>query len=411
MKTMQYEAADSADSPVPLAVVLHIAYTGYGVVRSLASAGIPIVAFQKDLTPPEARSGLCRRVVTFADEDDLLARLVSLAGECGEKPVLFITSDVYVEFFIRHRDILEDLFLIHYPATETVDLLLRKDSFLDYASRRGLPMPRSWKIGSMDDLDEHMHSMAFPVIVKPFHKTRAWLAARLAKAYLAGSREELVSLYRKVFPVEARLLVQEWVPGPDSNVEYCLAYFDQDSRCLASFTGAKIRQWPVGTGSTASTRPVDNELIRVVTIALFSALGYQGFGSVEYKKHEITGKYYIMEPTVGRPNQQSYVATANGINMPLVAYNALTGLSLGQPHTPVDEPVYYVDEWADAGSVLMHLLKGRNCLGDLLDLLGRKKAFRYADRRDMRVFFGSCLRLAEVGWDRLSRKNGNGCRP
>ena len=331
MKTMQYEARDSADSPVPLAVVLHIAYTGYGVVRSLASAGIPIVAFQKDLKPPEARSGLCRRIVTFADEDDLLARLVSLAGECGEKPVLFITSDVDVEFFIRHRDILEDLFLIHYPATETVDLLLRKDAFLDYASRRGLPMPRSWKIGSMDDLQEHIRSMDFPVIVKPFNKTKAWLAARLAKAYLIESREELVSLYRKILR-GARLLVHGCLALTERGI--MPAYFDQDSRCLASFTGAKIRQWPVGTGSTASTRPVDNELIRVVTIALFSALGYQGFGSVEYKRHEKTGKYYIMEPTVGRPNQQSYVATANGINMPLIAYNALTVFHWGSRTHP-----------------------------------------------------------------------------
>ena len=78
---------------------------------------------------------------------------------------------------------------------------------------------------------------------------------------------------------------------------------------------------------------------------------------------------------------------------------------------PLHAAVYYVDEWADAGSVLMHLLKGRNCLGDLLDLMGRKKAYRYADRRDMRVFFSSCLRLAEVGWERLSRRNGNGGHP
>lgn len=32
---------------IPFAVVLHIANTGYGVVRSLAGFNIPIVAFQK----------------------------------------------------------------------------------------------------------------------------------------------------------------------------------------------------------------------------------------------------------------------------------------------------------------------------------------------------------------------------
>lgn len=401
----------AAESTLPPAVVLHIAYTGYGVVRSLASAGIPVVAFQKDTSPPEARSGLLRELITFVHDEDLLDRLTALAKDCREKPVLFITSDIYVEFFIRYREILEDLFLIHYPATDIVNLLLKKDAFLDYAARRSLPVPMSFKIASEEDLQQNLGDMVFPMILKPFTKTPAWLAAKLAKAYFVRSPSELVSLYRKVKSVEPRLLVQEWVPGPDANVEYCLTYFDSDTSCLASFTGAKIRQWPVGTGSTASTRPVDNELIRVITIALFSSMGYRGFGSVEYKRHEKTGKYYIMEPTVGRPNQQSYVATANGVNMPLIAYNSLTGLMVGQPLKKMDEPVYYIDEWADIGSVLVHLMQGRNCLGDFLGLLGKKKAFRYLDRSDTQVFISSCLRLAAFGWGRLSGKNGHGGHP
>ncbi|HOE73778.1 MAG TPA: carboxylate--amine ligase [Deltaproteobacteria bacterium] len=398
----------AAESALPLAVVLHIAYTGYGVVRSLTAAGIPVVAFQKDTTPPEARSELPKQLITFAGDEDLLEKLTDLAQGCREKPVLFITSDVYVEFFIRHREVLEELFRIHYPPTDIVNLLLNKDTFMDYALRRNLPLPVSFRIASRDDLEQSLGDMVFPAIVKPFTKTPAWLAAKLAKAYLVKGPAELVSLYRRIEKIEPGLLVQEWVPGPDSHVEYCLTYFDQDSRCLASFTGAKIRQWPVGTGSTASTRPVNNELIRVITVALFSAMGYRGFGSVEYKRHEKTGKYYIMEPTVGRPNQQSYIATANGVNMPLIAYNSLTGLSVGRPFTDVSEPVYYIDEWADIGSVLVHLMRGQNCLGDFLGLLGKKKAFRYADRRDMQVFISSCMKLAEFGWSKLARRNGKG---
>jgi len=404
-------SSKSAESALPPAVVLHIAYTGYGVVRSLAGAGIPIVAFQKDTSPPEAKSGLLERLITFAGDEDLLEKLTALAQDCREKPVLFITSDVYVEFFIRYREVLEDLFRIHYPPTDVVSMLLKKDEFLDYAFRRSLPLPLSFRIASRGDLEQNLGGMIFPAIVKPFTKTPAWLAAKLAKAYFVKGPAELISLYRRIERIEPRLLVQEWVPGPDSHVEYCLTYFDHDSRCLASFTGAKIRQWPVDTGSTASTRPTDNELIRVITVALFSALGYRGFGSVEYKRHEKTGKYYIMEPTVGRPNQQSYVATANGVNMPLIAYNSLTGLSVGRPFTEMDEPVYYIDEWADIGSVLVHLMRGRNCLGEFLSLLGKKKAFRYSDRRDMQVFISSCMKLASFGWGRLSRKNGNGSHP
>lgn len=392
------------DSTLPPAVVLHIAYTGYGVVRSLASAGIPVTAFQKDESPPEAKSSLCKQLITFAGDGNLLEKLISLAKGNEAKPVLFITSDIYVEFFIKYRNILEDLFLIHYPDTETVKMLLNKDMFLEYAVRNNLPVPKSFRIGSLGELQANIKEMVFPAIVKPFTKTPSWLAAKLDKAYFVNEPGELISLYERICGIESRLLVQEWVPGPDSHVEYCLTYFDGDSRCLAGFTGAKIRQWPVGTGSTASTRPIDNEQIREMTIGLFSSLGYKGFGSVEYKKHQVSGKYYIMEPTVGRPNQQSYVATANGLNMPLIAYNALTGLDIGRPRSVCKEPVYYIDEWADIGSVLVHIMRGRNCLGEFIALLGRRKAFRYFDRRDMRVFGSSCLKLGALGLRRLHKK-------
>lgn len=383
----------SGENTLPLAVVLHIAYTGYGVVRSLTSSGIPVVAFQKDDTPPEAKSALCTRLITFDDDNDLLDSLVGLVGGISKKPVLFITSDIYVEFFIRHRDVLEKLYLIHYPASETVDLLLKKDRFIEYASINNLPIPKSFIINNEKELNDNLNQMIFPVIVKPFTKTQAWLTAKLDKAYLIKQPYELLSLYQRVKIIEPSLLVQEWVPGPDSNVEYCLTYFDSNSCCLASFTGAKIRQWPVGTGSTASTKPVDNQLIREQTIRLFKQLNYRGFGSVEYKKHQITGKYYIMEPTVGRPNQQSYVATANGLNMPLIAYNSLTNLNIVEPVKAMKEPVYYIDEWGDIGSVLVHLKRGHNCLWEFLGLICKKKAFRYYDSRDTRVFISSCEKL------------------
>lgn len=391
----------NSENSLHQAVVLHIAYTGYGVVRSLASAGIPVTAFQKDTSAPEAKSSLCRQVISFTDDLDLLGGLVDLAKDHEKKPVLFITSDIYVEFYLKYRELLKDLYLIHYPDTETAGMLLNKDLFLDYAARHSLPVPRSFKINSEQELQAHSTDLTFPVIVKPFTKSPAWLAAKLDKAFYADSPGALISLYNKVKTVEPRLLVQEWVPGPDGNVEYCLTYFDNDSNCLACFTGAKIRQWPVGTGSTASTKPVDNQLIKDLTISLFSSLGYRGFGSVEFKKHESTGRYYIMEPTVGRPNQQSYVATANGLNMPLIAYNSLTGLDIGQPVTKINEPVYYIDEWADIGSMLVHVMRGQNCLGEFIGLLGKKKAFRYFDRRDMKVFGSSCLKLVSVGRRRL----------
>jgi predicted ATP-grasp superfamily ATP-dependent carboligase len=375
---------------LPWAIVLHIAYTGYGVVRSLYSYGIPIIAFQKDLSSPESKSRLCEQIITFNDNDELMKRLISFAKEKPEKPVLFITSDIYVELFLKFRRIFEDNIRIHYPDSDVVQLLLSKDKFIDYAKCNNLAIPKSFKIRTIDDLEKNIDEIIFPAIVKPFVKSPRWLSAKLDKAYLVHSQDELNKLYKRIMEIEPNLLVQEWVPGPDSNVEYCLTYFDKNTECLASFTGAKIRQWPVGTGSTASTKPTKNEWIKNQTIQIFKELHYRGFGSIEYKKHAINGMYYIMEPTVGRPNQQSYVATVNGINMPLIAYESLTGLSFTS-YVNKYPPITYIDEWADLASSLVHMKKGEIRISDYLNSIKGKKSFRFFNMRDFDVFLFSFI--------------------
>jgi predicted ATP-grasp superfamily ATP-dependent carboligase len=170
-----------------------------------------------------------------------------------------------------------------------------------------------------------------------------------------------------------------------------LTYFNENTECLASFTGVKIRQWPVGTGSTASTKPTTNPSIKKQTIQILKALHYCGFGSIEYKKHAINGIYYIMEPTVGRPNKQSYLATVNGINMPLIAYESLTGLTFDHPdHESL--PVTYIDEWADLASSLIHLKKGKIRIRDYVNSVRGRKSYRFFNIGDLRVFVFSFIK-------------------
>lgn len=397
-------------SDVPWAVVLHIAFTGYGVVRSLSQYGVPIVAFQKDNKPPEAKSSLIESLINFDSDEDLLNKLIDFAKNKELKPVLFITSDVYVDFYVKHRSILDGYFLIDYPSNETVSLLMNKDEFVEFALENNFLIPRSYKVTSISYLEKVKNEIVFPAIVKPYTKSAKWLEAKLDKAYMVPNWEELRCLYEEVCSVEPCLLLQEWIPGPDSNIEFCLTYFDSKSVCLANFTGAKIRQWPVGTGSTATARKTDNVIIRDDALKLFNMLEYKGFGSVEYKKHEVTNDYYIMEPTVGRPNQQSYIATANNLNMPLIAYCSLSKISIHEyPYDAGECNYVYIDEWAELASFLVHLKRGQRTLADTLVVLKSKWVFRYFNLRDKVVFFSSILKILKYLCNKVSilakRKN------
>ena len=369
------------------AVVLDLGYGGYGVVRSLVRYGIPVIGFCNQRRMPEYRTKLCDRKVYFNGESDLKEKLRQTVSGLPHKPVLFVTTDSYVNFIIENREFIDENFLIHLPSNEVLKLLLDKTAFTEYARQHNILIPRTHNLFNPEDLAQIAETLSFPVILKPFVRTSAWREAKLSKAYYLNTNDELKKLYGKINSIESRLMVQEWIPGGDSNVYYCLVYFNDQSDCLASFTGYKIRQWPVGTGTACSTAPVEDPFVTERTIEILQQLKYCGFGSIEFKLHDLNGKYYLIEPTVGRVEQIGYVATINGVNLPLSCYNYLTDSAIKEEPPPVKN-ILFIDEPADLASTLVHLRKRMMTFREYFKSLKRSKGYRYYNKGDLRVFLG-----------------------
>jgi predicted ATP-grasp superfamily ATP-dependent carboligase len=336
---------------------------------------------------PEYRTKLCERKVSFDGDADLKDRLKETADGLGRKPVLYITTDHYVGFVIENRAFINEHFLVHLPSNDVLELLLDKTAFAEYALEHEILIPQTHNLFNEEDLGHIKETLSLPLILKPFTRTEAWRKAKLSKAYYVNSLDELRELFDRIHPVEPRLMVQEWIPGGDSNVHYCLVYFDEKSECLASFTGYKVRQWPVGTGTACSTAPLDNPYVTERSIEILKQVNYCGFGSVEFKLHDLNGKHYLIEPTVGRVEQIGYVATANGVNLPLHAYNSLTGAAIREETSQVKN-VLFIDEAADIASALVHFRKRMMTLGEYYRSLRRTKQYRYYNKNDLGVFLG-----------------------
>jgi predicted ATP-grasp superfamily ATP-dependent carboligase len=189
-------------------------------------------------------------------------------------------------------------------------------------------------------LENIAENITFPVILKPFCRTNRWKKAKLPKAYHLSHIDDLRKVYSEIKKIEPRLVVQEWVQGDYSNVYYCLAYFSDKSECLAAFTKHKIRQWPVGMGSTATAAPKENQYVFEKTLEIFTDLKYKGFDSIEFKRHDINENYYLIEPTAGIINQQKYIAIINGINLLLRYYNFISGSNIEEKPPPEKNNLY-----------------------------------------------------------------------
>lgn len=369
------------------AVVLDLGYGGYGVVRSLVGHGIPVIGFCTQRKMPEYRTKLVERKVYFNGEPDLKDKLQQTVSGLPHKPVLYVTTDNYVSFIIKNRAFIDEHFLIHLPSNDVLNLLLDKTAFTAYANQHDILIPRTHNLFSQEDLEIIAETFSFPVILKPFTRTAVWREAKLSKAYYLNTIDELKKLYGRIHPVESRLMVQEWIPGGDSNVFYCLVYFNGQGDCLASFTGYKIRQWPVGTGTACSTAPVDNPYVTERTIEILRQIKYRGFGSIEFKRHDLNGRYYLIEPTVGRVEQIGYVATINGVNLPLRCYNYLTGSAIKEEPSLLKN-VIFIDEPADIASAFVHIRRKMMTLKEYVNTLKRTNKYRYYNKQDINVFLG-----------------------
>ena len=70
------------------------------------------------------------------------------------------------------------------------------------------------------------------------------------------------------------------------------------------------------------------EGLEEITTRFFTDVGYQGLGSMEYKRDPRDGRLVAVEPTVCRTDWQSAVADCNGVPIPWIAYCDLAGFEL-----------------------------------------------------------------------------------
>lgn len=378
------------NSSISSAVVLDIGFAGYGIIRSLFRYNIPIIGFKSKMFYAEAGTRLCRKIYVFQDLHHLYELLINYAKTQPKKPVLYVTTDLYVIFILKNITEISKYYQIDFPDENTISILMNKLNFSDFAEKNNIQIPQTISLHNIAEIDTIKENLNFPVILKPWMRTEKWSNRFKEKAFLSQSFKEFEIVYNKVKVIENNILVQEYIPGFDDHVYYCLTYFDERNNCLAAFTGQKIRQWPVRTGSTSTTVLCDNDTIKNETLRIFKLLNYKGFGSVEYKKHAVTGEYFIIEPTVGRLNQQEYIATLNGINIPLIAYNSLTGAGL-EPLLPRVKPIIYIDEKNELQSVVKLYKEGNLTFRDWLKSIKGYRAYRFFNLSDPVVGFRMIL--------------------
>ncbi len=309
----------------PIAVVVGSSLNALGVVRSLGGEAREIIVV--DAAPGgSAIHSRYAKPHLFERGTSLLENLIAFGRTFSEPPILFLTHEADVALVSSNRDSLQKLYRFAMPPQSVLADLMDKNRFQELALKLGFPVPRSAVLTPKDGAAP-ASDLIFPCILKPVAKNDMW-ERKHRKAYRFETFADLEKFCRDVEDSAPAMIVQEWIEGGDSDVYFTLVYRDETGKTCASFTGRKIRQWPPLVGGTAScvSAPEVDEALSDMTRRFFDAVGFVGMGSMEYKRDRRTGRFVMVEPTVGRSDFQEEVSTINGVNIAAAAYRSVAGL-------------------------------------------------------------------------------------
>lgn len=392
----------------PPAVVLGLGQNGMATVRALGRMGIPVIGIDSDLQQPGAQTRYCTKLFCkdFVNGGPgLLDTLLQLGKTLSTKGVLIPSGDLNVAVVSDNREVLSEYFHFALPPKEVVQLFLNKKAFYHFAQQHGLPIPRTYFTEGKDDISDIARDISYPCLIKPFlHANSAWRKHFDTRLFLADSPAMLHSLFECIYPIHQDLIIQEYMPGEDSQLYWGVTYLNAAGKPLAVWTGRKLRQYPRGFGTATLAESRRDPWVAQQAVAILQTMGHRGYGVVEFKRDRRDGCLKITEPTGGRTWFPHSLVTRSGINLPYLLYRDL----LGQPveeQTTFEEGVKWIHEERDLKTVMLYFLPEKKLtLWSWLRSYRGKRVYAYAAWDDPKPFLTSLVRILQAGCRRVHRR-------
>tara|TARA_R110000850_G_scaffold264954_2_gene394290 strand:- start:7378 stop:8568 length:1191 start_codon:yes stop_codon:yes gene_type:complete len=376
-------------------VIITGADTPTGLTTARALRGLPVTVngiFQNAEAPSIQSRHWDRLLHLPGSSDEQLDTLIKMAEgeEFPGRPLLLFSQDGHVISAWARLEELDRYFTVPIPPQGEGEIMMDKTLFHQWALGNEVDVPKSEIVTSLDDLICLAVGLSFPCILKPQVRTSAWdKVHKNQKFFLLNSEKDLHEFVRSSDPFRLSdcYILQEWIPGGDTEVFFVLFAFDESGVMLAECAGQKIWQWPPLTGSTAICRLIDEPQLMALARTIAMRLKMTGLGSIEFKRDPRTGKFLVTEPTVGRNDYQSGMALSYENNPTAALVKIYLGLGKdGGFAKKTKASCVWVDELsAYRCAKSMGLLKAGS---QLIKVLGHTRHFQflYFDRRDTKPF-------------------------
>lgn len=327
------------DNSTPVVVLRSESHGGLNIMRSLGRHGVPVYNVEPNRWAPAFFSRYCRERCLWDIEgrpaEESLEYLSRVSRRIGRPCILIPTTDRTADFVADHATVLREWFLFQEQRPGLVRSLNSKKEMFYLARKHNIPTPDAFFPNSRQDVLAFIERARFPIMLKGIDGLRMWKRTG-KRMFVVHSADDLLSKYEmSEDPASPNVMLQEYIPGGEDSVWMFNGYFDRYSQCVVGFTGKKIRQCPVYTGSTSLGICLPNKAVENFTKAFMKAVGYHGILDIGYRYDSRDNQYKVLDvnPRIGATFR--LFVDQNGMDVASAFYLDLTG----QPVAPA-QPLY-----------------------------------------------------------------------
>lgn len=305
--------------------MLGLGPNGYGLVRSLARKGVPVVGFfyTREHFGRFSRLVQSHWLDRTLSAERLANRLIEYRPGYAARPVLLAASDEFAFLIAQRREQLAEHFAFHWVSGDTAFKVFDKAEMSRLCEQAGILCPRTHVTVPDEDIGQAAETFSYPCIIKPVRSFHSAFPPR-RKNYVAKSPAALFRFYEQNPGLLGSTLWQEVIKGGDEEIVQCNVLIGTSGETRAVCGVRKLRQYPPGFGNMCFGRTEANDIAASLGLKLLHFLRYRGSASLEFKRQPDDNRYYFIEMNPRLPWYCGLFAAA-GVNLPYLAYLDLTG--------------------------------------------------------------------------------------
>ena len=300
----------------------------YGMARSFHEAyGIKVQAWGASTLAPTRYSKIVDIEVHpgFTEDPEFIKVMREKIEEYKKHPepvILISCGDGYSELLAKHKQELEEAFIVPYIDYALLEKLISKEGFYEVCEEYGLPYPKTkiitmsaYKDGSYADVP-----FPFPVALKPEDPV-SWLDVQFEgrkKAFVIKDLDEFKDIVGKIYTTGYKedLILQDFIPGDDSNMRVFNAYVDKNHQVKMMCLGHPLLEDPdpIAIGNYMVIAPDYDEKLYQTVQAFLEKINYTGMANFDIKYDVRDGQYKFFEINL-RQGRSSFYVTLNGYNL------------------------------------------------------------------------------------------------